>query len=122
MGKACSSSKEDPADELENRVIKRKPVQVSSKYSERYKDTFLSNSCKTSSTNSDKVERYIEDSDENFGIDKPELGIYDTRAWDSLYLRWLGDPEGPNPGKHPDPNCVWNTDQELFDFDKYSEQ
>ena len=105
-------------------------MQISLKYSERYKETFLSNASyqtPSSSTNSEKFKdsRYFEDDgdqDDNLGMDRPDLGIYDTRAWDCLYFRWLSEPEEPNPGKHPDPNCVWNKNQEQFDIEKYSEQ
>ena len=49
----------------------------------------------------------MEDEDDNLVLNKPELGIYDTRAWDSQYKKWVNQ-QGPNPGKHPDPDCIWN--------------
>ena len=42
-------------------------------------------------------------------MNRPDLGIYDTRAWDAQYLKWAVE-NGERPGKHPDPNCDWNTD------------
>lgn len=50
-----------------------------------------------------------EDDSDNLGIERPELGIYDTRGWDYMYRDWVEN-DGPFPGKHPDPKCVWNTD------------
>ena len=43
-----------------------------------------------------------EDETNNLGIDRPDLGIFDTRAWDHMYEKWV-DSDGPFPGKHPDP-------------------
>ena len=41
------------------------------------------------------------------------MGIFDTRSWDALYKNWLNN-KGQNPGIHPDPNCIWNTDHNKF--------
>ena len=50
----------------------------------------------------------------------PELGIYDTRAWDHIYSKWLRN-NGPNPGKHPDPDCVWNENYNDYRAGEYQE-
>ena len=56
----------------------------------------------------------------NMGINKPELGIYDDRAWQALYKRHINN-QGPHPGKHPDPNCIWNTNEDMFRRDDYDQ-
>ena len=64
----------------------------------------------------------MEDTDdtgsENMGIHKPELGIFDSREWEAIHRQWL-EGKGAKPGKHPDPNCDWNKNPELFDSKDY---
>ena len=42
----------------------------------------------------------------------PELGIYDTRLWDTDYKKWLDNKT--NPTKHPDPNVQFNEEEGKF--------
>ena len=51
-------------------------------------------------------------------VSKPELGLYDTRVWDSHYIKYI-QKKGPNPGRHPDPECIWNSDENSFNFEDY---
>ena len=51
-------------------------------------------------------------------ICRPDLGIYDTREWDANYYKHVMQ-GGPDPGRHPDPDCLWNTNQSLYDDDEY---
>ena len=58
----------------------------------------------------------------NMGLNIPEKGIYDARHWDKTYKDWLVQPNKyPHPGPHPDPNHPWNTNPELFNFEKFKE-
>ena len=34
---------------------------------------------------------------ENNAISKPDLGIYETRAWDAQYIKWANN-QGQRPG------------------------
>ena len=52
----------------------------------------------------------------NACISRADLGLYDTRVWDSEYIRHFIEGEGPKPGPHPDPNCPWNHDENSFNF------
>ena len=53
----------------------------------------------------------------------PELGIYDARDWDAQYTKWThGIGDAPEPGKHPDPNCIWNQDKKAYDHYVYEQQ
>ena len=44
--------------------------------------------------------------------------IYDTRYWDRQYDNWQRG-KGPKPGKHPDPECLWNTNPTDFNQLEY---
>ena len=34
---------------------------------------------------------------------------FETRDWDRQYEKYIRK-LGPQPGPHPDPDCIWNTD------------
>ena len=57
-------------------------------------------------------------------FNRPDLGIYDTRVWDRDYHHWImyKNKGARRPGQHPDPNCLWNTDPDNFDFREYSKE
>ena len=48
----------------------------------------------------------------------PDLGIYDTSAWDAAYQMHVTQ-QGPIPGEHPDPECIWNKNPNAYNEDKY---
>ena len=50
---------------------------------------------------------------------RPKEGLYDTRDWDSQYALYAQD-KGGKPGKHPDPDCIWNSDPDSFNFREYA--
>ena len=54
------------------------------------------------------------------GISRPDLGLYDTRVWDAHYAKYI-QKKGPNPGRHPDPECIWNKDESAFNFEEFKE-
>ena len=49
---------------------------------------------------------------------RPDIGIYDTREWDHNYHKYVML-DGPDPGRHPDPECIWNKNKELYDDIEY---
>ena len=51
-------------------------------------------------------------------ISRPDLGIYDTREWDHNYHKYTMQ-DGQDPGRHPDPDCIWNQSPELYDDVEY---
>ena len=53
---------------------------------------------------SSQIQEFMEDQGQDLSLNKPELGIYNTRSWDALYKKWLNN-DGQNPGPHPDPDC-----------------
>ena len=54
-------------------------------------------------------------------ISRPDLGIYDTREWDHQYHKYIMQ-DGQDPGRHPDPDCIWNQSPELYDDVEYQQQ
>ena len=44
----------------------------------------------------------------------------DLRFWNKQYENWKKN-IGPRPGPHPDPDCIWNQNPEIFDFHDYKE-
>ena len=68
-----------------------------------------------------KKTEYLEDEeDDNLGLNYPQLGIYDTRLWDIEYFRHMKE-DGPRPGAHPDPQCIWNQNPLLYRTYEYKE-
>ena len=95
MGNSCSSSKDD--EEVTNRGRKKVNLMTGDDNPTRFTGASSSN---------DKQPKIV------IGfVSRPELGLYDTRVWDSHYALFIKG-IGKNPGRHPDPNCTWNTNEE----------
>lgn len=60
---------------------------------------------------SSEVEIQVANNPKDVVCDRPELGLYDTRVWDRSYQQYIKY-QTNHPGKHPDPECIWNTNEE----------
>ena len=52
------------------------------------------------------------DGDESLNKKECEAN-FDAREWDAALMKWK-EGSGPMPGAHPNPNHIWNTNQEYF--------
>ena len=96
MGKICTGNKKNAQDQTRGDFVKPR-----GKMTEQDRRRLLSSGSITSKTTTTRETDQV--------MNRPDLGIYDTRAWDAQYLKWAVE-NGERPGKHPDPNCDWNTD------------
>ena len=94
MGLKCNKSMNNEDQDMRNELNKKR-------FNDRKKD-LMANTMN-------------EEYSEEMGKSAPELGIYDTRAWNAMYKNWLHDPKNhQNPGRHPDPQCIWNENPDNY--------
>ena len=107
MGPKCGSC----AAEATNLDVKKS--RKDKKKQQNNRASMLQNMTDPPKTMASKLEQEI-----NASMNMPELGIYDTRAWDAAYQQHMTQ-NGPNPGLHPDPECIWNKVPKEYDEAEY---